>query len=1541
MPDDNLQYDLFLSHASEDTEWCEMLATRLRNLGVRVWFDKWELRGGDKLERRLNAAMKQSRKMVVVWTASYFADGKEWTRAEAEAFSQLHPDPLASERRLIPVWRADCEIAPLLLSLIRIDFRNDDDFELRLRELYEALDMPKHEFARDEDLAFEEMLDRPLDKAERGRRSYTRGKRFEDEVAALYRLLGWEVQPYSELGEPHLTIEKRDSGFLNQAIVVCADKRITAQERDAIFAQRVRAEKRLPHHRWIVVSSQGFDGDTRAELTGPNLSCVTYAELLRTLAPLDEYVKRLIESYDEWRVENWRGEDWFVRPDVRQDITGKDFTALQYISDWLGQSNKHQLVILGDVGSGKSTLLRFLAYNLAQQYLKDPVRHPAPVLIPLGEVHKETTLKAIVDEHFSLRDFDNVNYRNFLHLVKDGKIILFFDAFDEMADRVTEQESLNNFRQLSLAAEGRGKVFVTSRITYFKDVDEQRDIIDRAWRTAFSKEKASYKILRERAGNEVVYLKPFDETQIRAYLAQARPATAAQDWQKIEQIYDLRGLAQLPLLLDMIRDSLDKFAPGERVDAAKLYERYTSDWITREDLIGRYRLRGADKLRLMQELAWRLWNNPDEPMRYAELAKFVEEMRAAGALQLRGREIEDIITAIHLRSFLKREGEYGFAFIHRSFMEYFLARKLYDSLTDGRRSGTELLATHRFNKRIIHFLTMLDIAERLVAPLQTILTEGYQPQVSENALEMLYWGGRIRCQMEEEVSDWAQLGETLATRLPQRAQLAGANLREAVLEGACLVEADFTGADLAKANLNRARLDGAQFTGAKLTEAQLQSAAAVAGVSFKQAQLRGASFLAATLTGSDFSDAEYDDSSFKDAVLTGAVGLARVIDRLDHTRLRPVVQLGASSQVNVVAYSLDGELLTSAGGDGVIRLYRASDGALLHTMEVGSAINAVAFAPDGATLASGSHDGSVKLWQVASGQLLRTLDGHRSWVSAMVFAPDGVTLASGSDDGSVKLWQVASGQLLRTLDGHQRMVSAIAFAPDGATLASGSDDNSVKLWQVASGQLLRTLDGHQRMVSAIAFAPDGATLASGSDDNSVKLWQVASGQLLRTLDGHQKGVISVAFAPDGATLASGSWDNSVKLWQVASGQLLRTLDGHQNAVVSVAFAPDGATLASGSWDNSVKLWQVASGQLLRTLGGHRHRVRSVAFAPDGVALASGGDDNSVKLWQVASGQLLRTLDGHHAVIRSVAFAPDGATLASGSYDKSVKLWQVESGQLLHTLDNRRGSVTSVAFAPDGATLASGSADQSVKLWQVGSGQLLHTLAGHQRVVRSVAFAPDGATLASGSDDQLVKLWQIGSWQLLLRLASHRDGVNAVAFAPDGATLASGCVDNSVKLWQVASGQLLRTLDGHQRMVSAIAFAPDGATLASGSDDQSVKLWQVETGQLLQTFTGHLGPVYAVAFAPNGKYLVAAGAAGRLQFWDVASGQTVLYLYAFEAGAWLALLPDGRFACDEAGEALRWLGYTELGTLRHWKAADWQREFHDPQAVAEVLARYAG
>ncbi len=91
------------------------------------------------------------------------------------------------------------------------------------------------------------------------------------------------------------------------------------------------------------------------------------------------------------------------------------------------------------------------------------------------------------------------------------------------------------------------------------------------------------------------------------------------------------------------------------------------------------------------------------------------------------------------------------------------------------------------------------------------------------------------------------------------------------------------------------------------------------------------------------------------------------------------------------------------------------------------------------------------------------------------------------------------------------------------------------------------------------------------------------------------------------------------------------------------------------------------------------------------------------------------------------------------------------------------------------------------------------------------------------------------------------------------------------------------------------------------------------------------PILAGACAP--------GAAGRLQFWDVDSAETLLYLYAFGPGQWLALLPDGRF--DASPEALRWLCYTEQGTLNSFTAEELLAEFYSPQAVREVLARYGG
>ena len=146
-------------------------------------------------------------------------------------------------------------------------------------------------------------------------------------------------------------------------------------------------------------------------------------------------------------------------------------------------------------------------------------------------------------------------------------------------------------------------------------------------------------------------------------------------------------------------------------------------------------------------------------------------------------------------------------------------------------------------------------------------------------------------------------------------------------------------------------------------------------------------------------------------------------------------------------YSPDGALLAVASSLGIY-LYDAVTLEELHWIQTDVWMISIAFAPDGETLASGSQDRKVRLWRASDGTLLRTLEGHTGQVDSVAFAPDGAILASGAGDNTVRLWRVSDGTLLRTLEGHTDRVRSIAFAPDGTMIASGSEDGTIRLWGV-------------------------------------------------------------------------------------------------------------------------------------------------------------------------------------------------------------------------------------------------------------------------------------------------------------------------------------------------------------------------------------------------------------------------------------------------------------------------------------------------------------
>ena len=115
---DEFEYDIFLSHASEDKDAvARPLAYLLREHGLRVWFDEFELRYGDDLAATLNQGISASRFGIIVLSESFF--GKEWTTFELNTLEYL---AVTEDRVLFPIWHkiSESDVRAYRPSLARI-----------------------------------------------------------------------------------------------------------------------------------------------------------------------------------------------------------------------------------------------------------------------------------------------------------------------------------------------------------------------------------------------------------------------------------------------------------------------------------------------------------------------------------------------------------------------------------------------------------------------------------------------------------------------------------------------------------------------------------------------------------------------------------------------------------------------------------------------------------------------------------------------------------------------------------------------------------------------------------------------------------------------------------------------------------------------------------------------------------------------------------------------------------------------------------------------------------------------------------------------------------------------------------------------------------------------------------------------------------------------------------------------------------------------------------------------------------------------------
>jgi WD40 repeat protein len=322
---------------------------------------------------------------------------------------------------------------------------------------------------------------------------------------------------------------------------------------------------------------------------------------------------------------------------------------------------------------------------------------------------------------------------------------------------------------------------------------------------------------------------------------------------------------------------------------------------------------------------------------------------------------------------------------------------------------------------------------------------------------------------------------------------------------------------------------------------------------------------------------------------------------------------GHSTRVNAVAFAPHGGVLASGGGDGLVHLWRVSNGTILRTLNLETPpdplnrIISVAFSPDGTQIAGGGF-GQIRVWSAANGSLLEHIENaHTDWVLSLAYSPEGSVLASGSFDGTARIWNREDWTLLHTLT-HEAQVRSVAFSPDNLMLASGIGNGTVHLWQTLSGNLIRTLHtrttpGHGGLPSAdilsVSFSPDGDVLAAGSQDQTIKRWKLSNGQHLQTDSRHGHFVYSVVYSHDGKVLLSAGGDDTLRIWDADRGEPVWTYTGHTAGITTATLSStdlfafgrtDGRVLVGRLQDYVMKPKLLSAGDLRLRLHGEMDRI---------------------------------------------------------------------------------------------------------------------------------------------------------------------------------------------------------------------------------------------------------------------------------------------------------------------------------------------------------------
>jgi WD40 repeat protein len=630
----------------------------------------------------------------------------------------------------------------------------------------------------------------------------------------------------------------------------------------------------------------------------------------------------------------------------------------------------------------------------------------------------------------------------------------------------------------------------------------------------------------------------------------------------------------------------------------------------------------------------------------------------------------------------------------------------------------------------------------------------------------------------------------------------------------------------------------------------------------------------------------------------------------------PVIDTGHAERVQSLAYDATGNLVATAGNEGVVKVWNAHTGAQVLSLSPGVTMDAVAIRDDG-VLVTVSESAEVMTWNIVDGSQLAvyTLE-FDSFVDASI---DG-EFAVGVGTNGVQVMDTRTGET--TMLHGARDIRSVAVGA-GGTIAAGSTDGSVAVW-ANRNSIAKVVHPLSVPVVELAVSPDGQRIAahSGEPNEDVALWNVVSDHSFgRTIRGGVNDVSDLEFSRDGSLIVVAG---ERELWvRDADTGAVKAELGVGNVYLSAAeFSPDGTRVAVGTSERVSQIFEIASRSPIHTLGAAGDSGLSLALAPDGEGLAVGG--KTIALWSPEHDPPVRILEGHPNWIYGLTFSADGTQLMSGGEDGKVFWWDVATGKRTRKSQNTdRRDIFGLSLSRDGRFLA--TSGNHMRVYDVKTGRVVH----HQeRRGAYASFHPTRDVLAVTEGDTVYFL-SAPDWKQIDTLSAE-GRLDQVVFAGEMMfTLGEAPV-----FWDLDAKSPVASLAGIGQETLTVVSNADGSRIAAGSEGGLATIWNVDDRSKLRTIVIASNFVGGVAFLPSGA-LVTSTIEGVVAVWDPETGARIAQMLATRDGQWMISTTDGRIDGAPGPGGGESLVTYRTGRFQLPGFVGWQRD-HVPGVLADVL-----